>query len=96
MDNVQTLLAALKQGNDKMIGYGKDASNVARLAFGMPELYPERPTGPLRDMGHNFDAYNWLRQKLGLDPAQDPNAQPVYQDGTYVGQNGYTPPVNVR
>lgn len=94
MDGVQALLQALKQGNDTMIGYGKDASNVARLSFGMPELYPERPSGPMRDSGHDFAMWNKLMEMLGQQPKQDPNAQSPYQDGTYVGQP--MPQVNVQ
>lgn len=85
MDKVQALLQALKQGNDQMIGYGKDFSNVARLAVGMPELYSERQGGPMRDAAHDFTTWNKLRELFGYPPMQDPNAQSPYVDGRYVG-----------
>lgn len=80
------ITAPLQNGHNALVGGGMDLSNVARLAAGMPELYPERPQtgmlGGLRQMGHDYSTWNKLRALVGLPPVADPNATPQYAQGS--------------
>lgn len=69
-----------------VIGALKDASNVVRHGvLGMDELYPERPMGPIRKLGHTYDTYNKVAERFGLrrreNTYDDPMAATPYRDG---------------
>ena len=85
MDQMQALLAALRGGHKAITDKGMQGSNVARLALGMPEMYPEQPSGSLREAGHDYSTWNALRELLGMPPMEDPNAVSPYENGIKTG-----------
>lgn len=66
-----------------------DASNVARLAVGQNELYPEREMGPVRRLGHTFTTYNKLRNLVRQARGQQPLDEPDYREVAFPEKQQY-------
>jgi hypothetical protein len=85
-ENTDNLLERMHKA---VVAGGKDVSNVARLAVGLNELYPERPMGPIRRMGHTRTttnkARNLVRRLRGLPELNLPD----YNEVAFPDQDQY-------